>query len=75
MDLHHTCGNHLCVNPSHLEPVDPHDHVFRSPITVASINAAKTHCPRGHPYDYEHRGKRYCLTCIGENTRKRRQNA
>lgn len=37
--------------------------------------AARTHCPRGHPYDdentYEHKGKRYCRECARERQRRR----
>lgn len=25
-DIHHRCGNRICVNPSHLEPLDSHTH-------------------------------------------------
>lgn len=26
IDLHHTCLNHLCINPSHMLPLTQHDH-------------------------------------------------
>lgn len=26
MELHHECGNRLCVNPAHLRPIDPTEH-------------------------------------------------
>jgi hypothetical protein len=39
-----------------------------TPKVVASLNAAKTHCPQGHPYSTENtyvspQGKRFCRTC------------
>ena len=40
--------------------------------------AAKTHCPRNHPYDeantrYDQRGSRYCLACKREKIREWRK--
>ena len=43
--------------------------VSRAPLRgAAKRNAAKTHCPHGHPYSpantYEWNGKRYCKACM-----------
>lgn len=67
--LDHLCRVKRCVNPAHLDPVTQRENVMRS-IGPTSINAAKTHCPRGHPYDeantyvYPRDGSRRCRTCI-----------
>lgn len=45
----HLCGVRFCVNPKHLEIVTPAVNIFRSPYTLARINADKTHCKNGHP--------------------------
>jgi HNH endonuclease len=51
--LDHTCRVRHCVNPAHLEPVTRRENTMRSPIAPAAINAAKTHCHRGHPFNAE----------------------
>ena len=51
--IDHLCRNRLCVNPAHLEVVTQRENSLRSPVSLAAINAAKTHCPRGHEYDRE----------------------
>ena len=60
-EVHHRCVNPLCVNPAHLEALTHGENV------AAGGNAAKTHCPAGHPYDqantYWHRGNRLCRAC------------
>jgi hypothetical protein len=48
--LHHSCENRACVNPFHLEPKTPLSHSQEHPKGACSINRAKTHCPRGHPF-------------------------
>lgn len=84
LHLDHLCRVRRCVNPAHLEPVTARVNTFRSPFTLASKNAAKTHCPRGHEFTPEntlwHRpsrapGKQYrvCRTCDKARKRARRQ--
>jgi hypothetical protein len=61
------CTNRHCVNPDHLEPVTPHENTLRGE-SWAALNARKTHCPQGHPYDEKNTypapgGGRVCRTC------------
>lgn len=65
--LDHLCRNPPCINPDHLEPVT-HSINSRRGIGFAAINAVKTHCPQGHPYEgrnlYIHpSGSRICRKC------------
>ena len=72
LHIDHLCRNRACVNPVHLEPVTNRENMLRG-ATVSGINAAKTHCSKGHPLsgdnlllekrkDREH-PKRCCRTC------------
>lgn len=64
--LDHLCRNTSCCNPDHLDPVTQRENTLRG-LSLFAVNAAKTHCPKGHPYDeintrwYEER--RYCRAC------------
>jgi hypothetical protein len=69
LSLDHLCRNPPCVRPAHLEPVTHAENLARG------SRAAKTHCPKGHPYDEENtrlvtdrRGyaSRQCWTCYRE---------
>lgn len=67
--LDHLCRVRHCLNPAHLEPVTDRENALRG-VGICSINARKTHCSHGHPYDDENtlprvgsRG-RYCRACI-----------
>lgn len=63
--VHHSCGNKVCIEPTHLEAVSPRDHVLEKHAeTIApAISAAiaesarlrreQTHCVRGHEFTPE----------------------
>ncbi len=78
----HTCHNPACVNPDHLEAVTHKLNCQRGLAGIATGKQmkAKTHCPKGHPYDeqntgYKKNGSRYCKTCahIGNKAWRDRQ--
>jgi hypothetical protein len=79
LQIDHLCRNRGCVNPAHMEPVTQRINLLRGATLVAE-NAAKTHCPRGHPYApgnlspsrMKSRGSRECLTCNRETQARRR---
>jgi len=66
LSLDHLCRVRHCVNPAHLEPVTQRENIMRG-NGIAAKEAAKTHCPKNHPYDEEntrnYRGKRFCKAC------------
>lgn len=75
--LDHLCRNPLCVNPAHLEQVDDRVNLLRG-RTITAVNAARTHCPEGHPYTGDNLyvapdGARHCRACRREA--RRRSNA
>lgn len=74
LELDHLCRNRACVNPLHLDPVTLRENQMRGAGFVAA-NAAKAHCPQGHPYDeantYRHGSRRQCLTCRRERDASR----
>ncbi len=55
--IDHLCRVRCCVNPQHLEAVTAAENSRRSPLVMKMIEEsaarerAKTHCPKGHPYD------------------------
>lgn len=73
LEIDHLCKNRACVRPDHLEAVTPRVNTLRS-NAVSALNARKTHCPKGHPYDEENtrignNGGRYCRACAYEYQR------
>jgi hypothetical protein len=71
--IDHLCRNRACMNPEHLEAKTNRENLLApGSVALAAINAAKTHCSRGHSltdpgnlvgWDLE-RGKRRCATCV-----------
>ena len=73
LQIDHLCRVRHCVNPSHLEPVTCQENLRRG----INVQAAKTHCPRLHPYDEVNTrirpdGSRHCRICELEGLRARR---
>lgn len=70
----HLCNNRACVRLDHLEIVTQQENLRRSGalhkgrrVGNAVLLAAKTHCPKGHPYDEantrHYQGHRACRAC------------
>jgi hypothetical protein len=67
------CRHRHCVAPGHLEAVTYAENNRRSDSPTA-INARKTHCHRGHPFDEQNTyndpaGQRQCRACRALNQR------
>lgn len=76
-DLDHLCRKTLCVNPDHLELVTHRENVLRGQ-SFAAVNAAKTHCKRGHLFSPENvrrmsDGGRQCLACARSDEGRAKQ--
>ena len=79
LESDHLCRNRKCVNPNHIEPVTRSENIRRG-VRVPNQNLgarqkAKTHCPKGHPYDNINTyltptGKRDCRICRCEASRR-----
>ena len=77
LDLDHLCRNRACCNPDHLEPVTRRENLLRGEGATA-INAAKTHCPQGHPFNDANTyvtklNQRMCRVCGRERARERKR--
>lgn len=81
-EIDHLCRVRHCVNPLHMEPVTRRTNLLRGQC-IPSRNAAKTHCPRGHPYGFlntyverkrnGHFRARRCRICWGRPLRQKAQ--
>lgn len=77
--LHHRCEVKACVNPDHLEPLDPAEHSAQHELRGgAARNALKVSCSKGHPFDDANTrwlpdGSRVCRACDRERRRAERQ--
>ena len=77
LELDHLCRVPACCNPDHLEPVTSSENVRRG-TSLPAVNARKTHCKRGHPFDEANtmidcNGSRQCRVC--RNLRQRMNRA
>jgi hypothetical protein len=73
LQLDHLCRVRICLHPEHLEPVSARVNTLRGK-TLPAINARKTHCGNGHPFDRENtwidaRGHRHCRACARDRQR------
>lgn len=81
MELHHICGNRLCISPDHLQAIDRRTHLRDlSPTNIAYTNAHRTHCPKGHQLTEDNlvpsvkkRGLRNCAICKRDLCREYQQ--
>jgi len=71
LTVHHKCRNKGCVNPEHLELMTVKENNLLS-NNVGAINARKTHCKNGHPFDRKYGKQRYCSICMSEKTKRLR---
>lgn len=77
MFLDHICRVRSCVNPDHLRVVTTRINTIENSLGPSAKNAAKTHCPNGHPLVggnlVSRRYGRDCRTCYNANARERRR--
>lgn len=73
MVVDHLCKNRNCVNPEHLRIVTAKENSLENSNSVGAINAAKTHCKNGHPFDRKYGKQRYCSICQAVKTKRLRK--
>lgn len=76
LTIDHLCRRRNCVNPAHMEAVTLRVNILRG-IAPTAVNARKTRCIRGHPFDARNTrmkgGVRQCRICV--NASRRRSSA
>jgi hypothetical protein len=73
MVIDHTCRNRACVNPSHLRCITKRQNSLENSNSVGAINAKKTFCKLGHPFNRKYGKQRYCSICQSEKTKRLRK--
>lgn len=78
--LDHQCMNRACCNPGHLRVVTRRVNNLENSRSVSAINAAKTHCVRGHLLNATNtwvsaKGARRCRVCKRIRTNAARAKA
>lgn len=51
LEIDHQCRNRACCNIDHLRLVTSRTNSIENSVGQSAINAAKTHCVHGHPFD------------------------
>lgn len=77
LELDHLCRVRCCINPAHLEPVTKIVNVRRgiAGLKHKARQAAKSCCPRGHPYSGDNlfvrqrTGYRECRECMRQRAK------
>lgn len=74
LEIDHLCRNRSCVEVTHLEAVSHRENLLRGD-TLPGINARKTRCVHGHPFNnanthIDREGKRHCRACDRERHRE-----
>ncbi len=69
--IDHICRNRSCVNSDHLRCVSPRENALIG-NGIPAINARKTHCKNGHPFDRKYGKQRYCSICEAAKTKRLR---
>lgn len=66
LQVHHVCGQKLCVNVDHLQLVTIEEHAH-----IHHWKPLGDSCPNGHPFPESLRpGRRECAVCTSEKRRK-----
>ncbi len=77
LEFDHLCKIRRCVNPWHGERTTHPANVLRGE-SFSAVNARKTHCAQGHPYDeantyHRTRGGRDCRQCRRASVQRYKQ--
>lgn len=70
-NLDHICCRKDCVNPDHLRVLTARGNTLGGG-SVSALNARKTHCVNGHPFDATNTRYRETVTPAGKVERRRR---
>lgn len=73
MVIDHICRHRNCVEISHLRLITAKQNTLENSNSVGAINAMKTHCKFGHPFDRKYGKQRYCSICQTNKTKRLRK--
>ncbi len=79
LEIDHLCRVRACCNVDHLREVTHRQNMVENSDTPSAINAKKTHCLHGHPFDdantYLFRGRRRCCRQCNRDIKRRCREA